>query len=109
VVKLIDTHDLPVLERKRGWYGRYFNSPNMTFGHYEFDEGAFIDAHEHPQEEVWNVVEGQLELTVGNETFVAGPGCVAIVPPNTPHAVRALAHGRAIVVDHPIRENFVKV
>ena len=37
---LIDTNKLPVIERKPGWHGRYFDSANMTFGHYEFDKGA---------------------------------------------------------------------
>lgn len=106
---IIDTRDLPVVERKRGWYGRYFNSPNMTFGHYEFDEGATIDEHAHAQEEVWHVIEGSLELTIGSDAFIAGPGCVAIVPPNTAHSVKALTRGKAIVVDHPIREGFVSV
>jgi hypothetical protein len=38
----IDTNELPMVERKRGWHGRYFNSPSMTFGHYTFDAGATI-------------------------------------------------------------------
>ena len=38
----IDTKTLPVLERLPGWKGRYFDSANMTFGHYEFDAGASI-------------------------------------------------------------------
>ena len=104
---VIDTRDLPVVERKVGWYGRYFNSPNMTFGHYEFDQGAIIERHEHPQEEVWQVIEGRLELTIGEITCVAEPGFVAIVPPHTAHAVKALTSGRAIVVDHPIREGLL--
>lgn len=106
---IIDTRDLPVIERKRGWYGRYFNSPSMTFGNYEFDEGAIIGEHEHPQEEVWHVIEGRLEVTIAGESCIAEAGCVAIVPPNTAHAVRALTRGKAIVVDHPIREGFAPV
>jgi quercetin dioxygenase-like cupin family protein len=103
---LIDTRDLPVVERKRGWYGRYFSSPNMTFGHYEFDAGAIIDRHAHPQEEVWNVIEGELEITIGDTALIAGPGFAGIVPPETPHAVKALTDGKAIVVDHPVRADF---
>jgi quercetin dioxygenase-like cupin family protein len=108
-VALIDTRELPVVERKRGWYGRYFNSANMTFGLYEFDEGAIIDEHQHPQEEVWHVLEGRLELTIGGATCVAEPGVVAVLPAHAAHAVKALTRGKAIVVDHPIREVFGKV
>jgi quercetin dioxygenase-like cupin family protein len=103
---LIDTSKLPVLERKPGWHGRYFDSEHMTFGHYEFDEGAVLHAHAHEQEEIWQVLEGELEITIGGVTHRAGAGFVGIVPPNTPHAVKALTKGKAIVVNHPRREGF---
>ena len=32
----VDTSTLKAIERKPGWFGRYFHSPNMTFAHYEF-------------------------------------------------------------------------
>ena len=102
----IDTRALPVIERKPGWRGRYFDSQNMTFGHYDFDEGAIIPAHEHEQEEIWHVIEGELEITIGEARHRAGAGFVGIVPPNTRHGVKALSNGKAIVVDYPIREGF---
>jgi len=100
----IDTRQLPVIERKLGWRGRYFDSANMTFGHYDFDAGATIHGHSHEQEEVWHVVEGKLEVTIAGATQIAGPGCVVIVPPNTQHEVRAITAGKAIVVDYPLRK-----
>ncbi len=99
----IDTSKLPVIERKPGWRGRYFDSATMTFGHYAFDAGAEIHAHSHAQEEVWHVIEGTLEVTIAGETRLAGPGEVAIVPPDTEHRVVARTKGKAIVVDHPRR------
>ena len=99
----IDTRELDVLERRPGWLGRYYDSESMSFGWYEFREGSTIHAHHHPQEEVWHVLEGELEITVDGVRQRAGPGCVAIVPAEGTHAVRALTHGRALVVDHPRR------
>ena len=100
----LDTNDIEPYERRPGWIGRTFHSPSMTFAHWEFTAGADIHEHGHPQEEVWQVIEGQLEVTVGGETQVAGPGMVAIVPANVAHSVRALTDGKAIVVDWPIRD-----
>lgn len=100
----IDTKTLEEKEPLPGWKGRYFHSETMTFGYYAVRAGATIHEHEHPNEEVWHVIEGQLEVTIDGETRVAGPGAVALVPRNTPHRVKALSDGRAIVVDHPIRE-----
>ena len=99
----IDTSELTVKEPLPGWKGRYFNSESMTFGYYAVAAGASIHEHEHPNEEVWHVIEGELAVTIGGQTRTAGPGSVAIVPPNTTHSVRALTDGRAIVVDHPLR------
>ena len=78
-MSFIDTSKLLVIERRPGWYGRYFDSANMTFGHYKFDAGATIHGHSHEQEEVWHVLEGELEITIGGETVVAGPGFVGVV------------------------------
>jgi quercetin dioxygenase-like cupin family protein len=77
----IETGNLKVTECLPGWHGRYFHSANMTFAHYDFKRGAFIHEHFHPQEEVYEVIEGELELT--------------IVPSNAPHSVKALTDGQA--------------
>lgn len=99
----IDTTILKVTERLPGWSGRYFHSANMTFAHYDFKRGASIHEHFHPQEEVYEVIEGELELTVDDETKIARPRFVAIVPSNAKHSVKALTDGRAIIVDSPAR------
>lgn len=103
---LIDTRSLAVNERLPGWQGRYFSSASMTFGHYEFTRGASIHEHSHLQEEVWNVIEGQLEINIDGVIQVASPGMVAIIPSNVRHSVLALSDGRAIVVDSPLRSGF---
>ena len=99
----LDANQLPQDERRPGWLGRYFHSSNLTFAHWGFKAGADIHAHSHEQEEVWQVLEGELSVTIGAETQIAGPGMVAVVPPHTAHAVVALTDGRAIVTDFPLR------
>ena len=103
---IVDTSTLKLIERLPGWKGRYFHSPSMTFAHYEFTAGATIHEHFHPEEEVYEVIEGELELTIDGKTEIAKPGIVAIVPANSRHSVRALTNGRLIVVDHPTRPEF---
>lgn len=102
----IDTSTLKVVERLPGWYGRYFHSPSMTFAHYDFKCGAAIHEHFHPQEEVYEVIVGELEITIDGAAHIARSGVVAIVPSNAPHSVKALSDGRAIIVDYPLRPEF---
>ena len=102
----VDTNTLEVIERLPGWYGRYFQSPSMTFAHYDFVQGASIHEHSHPQEEVYEVTEGELQLTIDGVTQITRPGVVGIVPGNSRHSVKALTRGKVIVVDYPVRHDF---
>jgi quercetin dioxygenase-like cupin family protein len=99
----VDISSLRVIERLPGWHGRYFHSQSMTFAHYDFVRGSSIHEHFHPQEEVYEVIEGELELTIDGVAQIARPGLVAIVPTGVRHSVKALTDGRAIIVDYPLR------
>ena len=102
----VDTNGLKVIERLPGWHGRYFHSASMTFAHYDFVRGASIHEHHHPEEEVYEVIEGELEISIDGVAQIARPGSVAIVPADARHSVKALTDGRAIIVDHPARRDF---
>jgi len=78
----------------------------MTFAHYDFAAGSSIHEHSHPQEEVYEVLEGELEVTIDGVAQIVRPGLVAIVPSGARHSVKALTGGRAIIVDHPSRPEF---
>lgn len=100
----VDAVELPSRQPLPGWNGRFFHSEHMTFAYYEIDADALpIHEHHHAEEEVWNVVEGSLAITLEGEERVLGPGCAAVVPANSRHSTRALAASRAIVVDYPVR------
>lgn len=103
---IVDVSSLRVIERLPGWFGRYFHSANMTFAHYDFVRGASIHEHFHPEEEVYEVIEGELELTIDGVAQIVKPGLVAIVPSGARHSVKARSNGRAIIVDYPTRGGF---
>lgn len=98
---LIKLNELTVVERLPGWRGRFFHSDHMTFAHYDFDAGASIHEHRHREEEVYQVLEGQVEITIGDQSHLAEPGVAAIVPADTLHSVKALTNGRLLIVDYP--------
>ena len=101
----VDIAALEVKEPLPGWTGRFFHSESMTFAHYDFADGAAIHEHHHPNEEVWNVLQGEVEISLNGETRVVGAGQAVVVPPNLPHAARARSAGKALVVDYPLRHS----
>ena len=56
------------------------------------------------------LLEGRLELTIGEETRVVEPRSMFIIPPNIPHRAVAI-DGPAVVMDvfSPIREDYAKL
>jgi quercetin dioxygenase-like cupin family protein len=99
----IEPGGMKTAEPLPGWHGRFWRSETMSFAHYTIDAGSSIHEHHHPNEEVWIVITGELEVTIGGATQKAGPGCVAIVPSDVPHSIRALSNGSAVVANHPVR------
>ena len=83
----IDPSTLPHAEPKPGWHGRFFHSEHMTFSYYEIDVGATLHAHSHPNEEVWHIIEGEVDLTLGEETRRVRAGYAVVIPAGTTHAV----------------------
>jgi len=75
----------------------------MTFAYYEIDAGASLHVHSHPNEEVWHIIEGEVDLTLGEETRCVRAGHAVVVPAGTAHAVAVNKGCRVIVVDYPVR------
>jgi mannose-6-phosphate isomerase-like protein (cupin superfamily) len=53
------------------------------------EPGFWAKEHHHPaEEEFFFVLEGELEVTIGNRSVIGGPGTFAYAPPGCTHAFR---------------------
>ena len=68
-----------------------------------------VPRHQHPHEQLGIMLEGQLELTLGNETRLLNPGDAYTIPPNLPHSARTLEQP-CVVLDifTPVREDYAR-
>jgi len=85
---------------------RFVHSETMTIAYWTFEPDVPLPEHAHPHEQVTNVIEGVFDLTVKGETTRLEAGSVAVIPPNVPHAGRAVTACRVIDVFHPMREDY---
>jgi mannose-6-phosphate isomerase-like protein (cupin superfamily) len=53
------------------------------------EPGFWATEHHHPaEEEFFFVLDGELEVTIGDKTVIGGPGTFAYAPPNCTHSFR---------------------
>lgn len=71
--------------------------------------GAYAPPHSHPHEQIFWVVKGRIEFTIGGETRVCGPGDMGVVPGGVVHENRFLEDSETIEVFGPPREDFLGV
>ena len=103
---LVELDRLPELRLAEGAHARIVTGQFMTVAHVHLAAGTEIPEHAHVHEQVVNVVEGQLELTVDGTPHSLVPGKVMVLPPNVPHSGRAITDCRVIDVFHPVRDDF---
>jgi quercetin dioxygenase-like cupin family protein len=51
--------------------------------------------HRHDFEEIFHILEGELEITLRGEVFRAGPGTSVNIPANAPHGFKVVSAGPA--------------
>ena len=89
-----------------GFRARFVHTGNMTLSYWQIESGAALPAHDHPHEQVVNMIEGQFELTVDGESRILEPGQVVVIPPEIPHSGRAVTDCLILDVFYPVREDY---
>ena len=85
-----------------GAYLRFLKQPTMSAGLYALSPGDTDPQTPHAQDEIYLVVSGRAELTVGRETATVGRGSVVFVPAGTEHRFHHVTEElRVLVVFSP--------
>ncbi len=70
--------------------------------------GEGPNLHVHPYDEVFHILEGRAEFTVGDQKFVAEAGALVIGPANIPHAYKNLGPGRLDSLDVHLNSEWIQ-
>ena len=65
---------------------------------FAFAAGQELSEHTAPFDALVQVVDGDLEVTVGGEPVRLGPNAVVLMPADVPHALRAEVDSRMVLV-----------
>ncbi len=97
----------PVLKVWQGVLGRAVEGERITLAVVELEPDCAVPRHDHPNEQLGLVIEGQIRFTIGDETRTLGPGGTWRILGGVPHAARAGPQG-AVVIDvfSPVRADW---
>ncbi len=105
-MRLIDLDDLEEQYLATGVLARIVNTRNVSVAHVKLAAGATITEHMHDQEQVVNVVSGELEQTVNGKKMTLQPGRVLVLPPRVRHSLHALKDCYILDVLSPASKDF---
>jgi quercetin dioxygenase-like cupin family protein len=88
---------------------RVLTTSKATVQEYRFDPGASFPIHNHPQEQITVVIDGQVSFSVDGESRELTVGEWSVVPGDVPHGVTAGPAGaRFIAILVPPRKDPLK-
>ena len=102
----IQLSELPEKEILPGFFGRMIHTDGVTVAHFRILKGSILPEHHHSNEQVTNVISGELEMTIGGQTHVCKAGESAAILPHVPHSGRALTDCYVIDVFRPTRDDY---
>jgi len=102
--------DLPEIELAPGVRSRPLVGDRLLASFVRYEPNSVAPLHAHAEEQVFIVVEGELEMTLGGEVRLMRAGEAALIPAWVEHTVRSLdAPAYQIDVFSPPREAMLEL
>ncbi len=105
--KLDDVKPFSPLE---GFQMQSVTGGDMMANWVRIEPNKVMPRHQHPQEQLGIMLEGSLELTIGDDTRMLRPGDAYTIPGDVPHHARTVADG-CLVLDifSPPRDDYARM
>ncbi len=90
----------------KGFNAKLIHTDNFTLSFVTIEANAELPEHAHIHEQITQITEGELELTIDGITNVFIPGMIAIIPSNIKHSGKALTACKVTDIFYPVREDY---
>lgn len=104
--KFIDKNNLKKHEMIAGFTAQFIHSENMTISYWDVKKGSKLPEHDHPQEQISQVFEGEFVLIIDEERKIMTPGKVAIIPSGCAHSGEAITDCKIMDTFSPPRDDY---
>ena len=98
--------DIPAKEVLPGLFGKFVHGEKSSLAVWNIKKGAIIPMHDHENEQITYIMEGELQMTIGETTIIFKAGNLKVIPPFVPHSALALTDCRVLDTWAPVREAY---
>jgi quercetin dioxygenase-like cupin family protein len=94
-VKTYSWDEIPASEPRPGVRGRTIKGEKASISYFEMHPGTAAPRHDHDNEQINYVLEGELEFSSGDQVVILKAGQVVVFAPYETHMVRNVSAGMA--------------
>ena len=103
---MIEINKIKGVEMFAGFTAKFIHTENLSLGFWDVKKDAVLPQHSHINEQVTQVMEGELELTIDGKTAIYKAGFMVVIPPNIVHGGRAITDCKLFDIFYPTREDY---
>jgi quercetin dioxygenase-like cupin family protein len=93
-------------EIRPGFFGKMVHGDKSTLAFWTIKKGCVLEEHHHVHEQITHIVEGRLQMKIGEGEFLLSKGMVHVIPSNVPHSAFALTDCKVIDSFAPARDDY---
>jgi len=97
---------IPSREIFPGLHFQLVHGSQSTLSVVTLEKGSTLPEHQHPQEQITWVMEGQLDMRIGGEAFSLTPGMIHVIPPGILHSAVAVTEVKVVDFFSPARDDY---
>ena len=102
----INVNEISSKEVIPGFHGKFVHAKNVTTAYWDIVSGSSLPEHNHSQEQIMNLIEGEFEMVLEGEVLKLYSGAVVVIPSNARHSGKAISHCKIIDIFHPVRDDY---
>jgi quercetin dioxygenase-like cupin family protein len=95
----IDWDQQEFTEVRPGIFGSTVHTPQLTATLYRYGAGTSWEEHQHPQDQITQVLEGTVDFIVDGRPVRLSAGQLGALPGGTPHSATVPVEGPAVTLN----------
>jgi len=92
-----------------GYFAKFVHTENLTIAYWDVKAGFTLGDHNHVNQQVSHVLEGEFILKVEGVEYRLTPGEVFVIPPFAWHSGTSVTNCRLMDVFFPVREDYKEI